>query len=56
MSLIALNFRIIVEDELEFEDFDDLGSFLAEDIQQIFENGEDYVNVEYMGHDIFENS
>lgn len=55
MRLIALNFRIVIEDDLETEDFDEIGQFLAEDIEKSFQNGVDNLSVEYMGCDIFEN-
>lgn len=40
---------------LSEEDIEEIGAFLAEDIRNIYDNGEDFIETEYLGYEIYEN-
>lgn len=49
-KLRRLKIGIVIEDEIdESRDFDDIGEEIAYDIWQIYNNGEDFFEVEYLG-------
>lgn len=49
-KLIRLKIGIVIEDEIdESREFDDIGEEIAYDIWQIYNNGEDFFEVEYLG-------
>ena len=49
-KLIRLKIGIVLENEIDENcDFDDIGEDIAYDIWQIYNNGEDFLEVEYLG-------
>lgn len=55
MTLVEYKIAIILDFEQEKADFDEIGEFLAEDIRNMLENGEDFVETRYIGRDFVEN-
>ena len=53
MTLVRLTLSIIIEDETENnKDYDEIGQFLAKDVENMLYNGEDTLEVDYVGYDI----
>ena len=53
MTLVKLTLSVIIEDETENNaNYDEIGLFLAKDIENMLNNGEDMLEVDYMGYDI----
>lgn len=48
MNLVKLNLQITIEIE-DSEDIDEIGEFLATDFENMLDNGEDYVKIDYIG-------
>lgn len=49
-KLIRLKIGIVCESEIDENlEFDDIGEDIAYDIWQIYNNGEDFLEVEYLG-------
>lgn len=51
MTKIALKFKMTVDVE-SAHNLDEFGRELAIFLQETFDNGEDYLEVEYQGHDL----
>lgn len=55
-NLYELVFGVVIESEVDDEyGFDDIGELIAADIYEIFNNGEDYLEVYYRGAEKHEN-
>lgn len=53
MTLGRLTLSVIIEDKTENnKDYDEIGQFLAKDVENMLYNGEDTLEVDYMGYDI----
>ena len=58
MTLVEYKIAITVDLEekpTKKEDLDEIGQFLAEDFYNMLENGEDFVEIRYIGADFVEN-
>ena len=53
MTFVRLTLAVTIEDEIENSlDYDEIGQFLAKDVENMLYNGEGTLEVDYVGYDI----